>query len=158
PSMPNSPSRTTFLRLLSLCLLICFTSPVVAQDPALFPRPAALEPAIRFWTRIYTEVDSDAGLLHDAHDLSVMYKVVSDDRNEIEQQRTRVQQDLRVLASGKRTGLTGHQQAVLEAFPAGVSNEALATAASNVRFQLGQRDRFLAGLVRSGAYREHIEK
>src|SRR5690606_13489931 len=59
---------------------------------------------------------------------------------------------------GKRTGLTGHQQQVLEAFPSNVSNEKLAAAANTVRFQLGQSDRFVEGLIRSGAYREHIDR
>ncbi len=121
------------------------------------PRPAALEPAIRFWTRVYTEADTDSGFLHDAVNLAVVYRKVDYNRREIEQYREQIRQDLRVLASGKRDGLTLHQQQVLDAWPDGVDNATLAAAASNVRFQLGQSDRFIAGLIRSGAYREHIE-
>ena len=38
-----------------------------------------------------------------------------------------------------------------------MSNERLTRAANSVRWQLGQSDRFIAGLQRAGAYREHIE-
>jgi membrane-bound lytic murein transglycosylase D len=66
--------------------------------------------------------------------------------------------DLRILASGKRSGLTASQQEILELWPADVSNATLQEAASNVRWQLGQSDRFLGGLRRSGAYRSHINQ
>ena len=63
-----------------------------------------------------------------------------------------------MLATGKREGLTREQQRVLELWPASVSNQTLRAAAENVRWQLGQSNRFLAGLRRSGAYRDHIEE
>lgn len=153
-------NRPLYRRLVALSVFLCFLyqgGPVLADD-ASFPRPAALEPAIAFWKRVYTEVDSDRGFLHDARNLSVIYRTVDYDRREIEQYRRRIQEDLQVLARGRRTGLTGHQQQVLEAWPADVTDEELAAAANRVRFQLGQSDRFVAGLIRSGAYREHIEQ
>lgn len=127
------------------------------SSPDLLPRPAALEPAIKFWTRVYTEVDTKSGFLHDAENLSVVYRRVDYDREQIEHYRRRIHEDLQVLASGRRTGLTLHQQQVLDAWPEGVSNTTLAEAVNRVRFQLGQSDRFMEGLIRSGAYREHIE-
>ena len=30
------------------------------QAEELFPRPAELEPAVKFWTRVYTEVDTQS--------------------------------------------------------------------------------------------------
>lgn len=126
-----------------------------SSDP--LPRPAALEPAIKFWTRVYTEVDTKSGFLHDAENLSVVYRRVDYNREQIEHYRRRIHEDLQVLASGKRSGLTLHQQEVLDAWPEGVSNSTLAEAVNRVRFQLGQSDRFIEGLIRSGAYREHIE-
>lgn len=129
-----------------------------AQSDEHFPRPAELEPAIDFWKRVYTQIDSDYGFLHDAGNLGVIYRRVPYDREQIEQYRRRIQQDLQVLAGGKRSGLTGHQQQVLEAWPEDVSDQELSAAANRVRIQRGQSDRFVAGLIRSGAYREHIEQ
>lgn len=138
-----------------LCLLSLFSILTVqAQD--LLPRPAALEPAIKFWTRVYTEVDTDSGFLHDANNLAIVYQRVDYDRPEIERQRTQIQDALKVLASGKRSGLNAQEQRILNLWPSSVSNATLSTAANNVRFQLGQSDRFVEGLIRSGAYRDHI--
>ena len=128
-----------------------------AQDSQLFPRPPELEPAVRFWTRVYTEVDTQSGFLHDARNLAVVYDRMPLDRRQIENRRNQIQTDLRVLASGKRSGLSEGQRQILSLWPEDVSNDVLREAVDNVRFQLGQSDRFLGGLRRSGAYRQHID-
>ena len=148
----------SLLRICSLLSMMMMTVLAHAQNPKDFPRAAELEPAIKFWTRIYTEVDTDSGFIHDSVNLAIVYKRVDYDRPQIELQRKRISEDLQILASGKRTALSGHQQQILEVFPAGVSNAVLAEAANNVRFQLGQSDRFVGGLIRSGAYRQHIDR
>lgn len=150
------PPVPTTLRALALLCLMCFAGVASAQSSDLLPRPPELEPAIRFWTRVYTEVDTESGFLHDANNLAIVYQRVEYDRPELERQRTRIQDALKVLGTGKRTGLTSAEQDILDLWPAGVSNETLTTAANNVRFQLGQSDRFVEGLIRSGAYRDHI--
>ena len=128
----------------------------LAQDPALFPRPAELEPAISFWVRVYTEVDTQSGFLHDSQHLDVIYTDMRLNRSAIEARRSQIQEDLRVLATGERGQLTASQSEILALWPIDVSNQTLRAAASNVRWQLGQSDRFLGGLQRSGAYRQHI--
>ena len=142
--------------LLSLLLMLPLSA--AAQDPNLFPRPPELESAVQFWTRVYTEVDTQSGFLHDSRHLSVIYTSLPLDRRQIENRRNRIREDLRVLATGKRSGLTASQQEILELWPADVSTQTLQEAASNVRWQLGQSDRFLGGLRRSGAYRSHINQ
>ena len=142
--------------LLIICLLLGGTS--FAQDPELFPQPPEIQPAVDFWTKVYTEVDTQSGFLHAYQNLSVIYARLELNRREIERVRSRIRDDLQALASGKRTGLTPNQQEILNLWPADVSNETLRTAASNVRWQLGQSDRFLGGLRRSGAYRAHINQ
>ena len=129
----------------------------VAQDPALFPRPAELKPAIDFWIRVYTEVDTQSGFLHDSQHLDVIYTDLILNRRTIEARRSQIQEDLRVLATGERDQLTDSQREILALWPNGVSSQTLRAAASNVRWQLGQSDRFLGGLQRSGAYRQHIK-
>ena len=122
-----------------------------------FPVPDNIRPAIEFWIKVYTEADTGSGFLHDAENLSVIYTKLNRDRTTINNTRDDIANDLRVLAGGKRTGLTNSQQEILDLWPANVSNERLAKAANGVRWQLGQSDRFIAGLQRAGAYREHIE-
>ena len=128
----------------------------LAQDPSLFPRPAELEPAISFWVRVYTEVDTQSGFLHDSQHLDVIYTDLRLNRSAIEARRSQIQEDLRVLATGERDQLTDSQREILALWPIDVSSQTLRAAASNVRWQLGQSDRFLGGLQRSGAYRQHI--
>ena len=139
-------------------LLVATAAPLFAQDPRDFPRPAGLEPAIQFWVRVYTEIDTQSGFLHDAEHLEVIYTTLPLDRKQIETKREAIKAALQVLSMGKRTGLSAEQQQVLALWPANVSNQALKVASDNVRWQLGQSNRFLAGLRRSGAYRAHIEK
>ena len=128
----------------------------LAQDPTLFPRPSELESAISFWVRVYTEVDTQSGFLHDSQHLDVIYTDLRLNRRAIEARRSQIQEDLRVLATGERSQLTDSQSEILALWPIDVSNQTLRAAASNVRWQLGQSDRFLGGLQRSGAYRQHI--
>ena len=42
----------------------------------LFPRPAALEPAVQFWTRVYTEIDTESGFIHDSLRMDIVYQTV----------------------------------------------------------------------------------
>jgi membrane-bound lytic murein transglycosylase D len=140
--------------------------PATAGAAEPFPRPAGLEDNVRFWTRIYSEIDSSAGLIHDNRNMSVVYEVVRfpsglsrhSQEREIEKAKRKYATALRQLARGRRSGLTAEQKSVLAHWPAKVTGATLATAAENVRFQRGQADRFEAGLGRAGAWREHIEQ
>lgn len=129
-----------------------------SQSRDLFPRPPEIEPAVNFWLKVYTEINTRNGYLHDARDLSVIYETVPYNQRAISNARDRIREDLRVLGGGKRTELTTNQREILALFPENVSDQTLRAAASDIRFQLGQSDRFLGGLQRSGAYREHIRQ
>jgi membrane-bound lytic murein transglycosylase D len=144
------------IRLMFLASCLTVALPLQAQSDDLFPRPAELEPAISFWVRVYTEVDTQSGFLHDSQNLSVIYTSLPLNRAEIESNRERIKRDLRILGSGRRGNLTSGQKEILDLWPADVSDQTLSNAANNVRWQLGQSDRFLGGLQRSGAYRQHI--
>jgi membrane-bound lytic murein transglycosylase D len=124
------------------------------MDSDLFPRPAELEPAINFWIRVYTEIDTDSGFLHDSEDLSIIYAQLTRNNQSIELRRQQIKDNLAVLASGKRSDLTLEQEEILGLWPDNVSDQRLKNAIDNVRFQLGQSNAFLDGLERSGAYRD----
>ena len=145
----------------SIGLLLAFAFVAAAED---FPRPAALEPDITFWKRIYSEVGTDGGLLHDTRDLSIVYEVVKLprglDRRARERHtdalKRRYRGILQKLARGARSNLSREERRVLALFGPGVSDSTLRTAAHRIRFQLGQADKFRAGIIRSGAYKPHI--
>ncbi|MCG8589822.1 MAG: lytic transglycosylase domain-containing protein, partial [Proteobacteria bacterium] len=134
-------------------------------EPNPFPMPAELEPDVPFWTRIYTEVDTREGLIHDSRHLGVVYEVVRfpaglSSRGR-ERMTTRIKKRykaiLQKLARGKRQGLSREEHRVLALWPADVSSRTLSQASRRLRFQLGQADKFRAGLIRAGAYKDHIE-
>ena len=150
------PFLTRVLRtFLPLILVVCAVSARAAS--ADFPIPDSIRPAIGFWIRVYTEADTNSGFLHDAQNLSIVYRKLDRDTKTINATREKIRDDLNVLASGKRTGLTRSQQELLTLWGQGTSNERFERAAGNVRWQLGQSDRFIEGIKRSGAYRSHIE-
>jgi membrane-bound lytic murein transglycosylase D len=152
---------TYLLRILLICLLAVSAASAAPPD---FPQPGALERDIEFWKRIYSEVGTDSGLLHDSRDLSIVYEVVkiptgasnrSRERH-TEKRRKHYKQTLLTLAKGKRTGLSREEQRVLGLFEDGISNSSLRQSAGRLRFQLGQANKFRAGVIRSGAYKPHI--
>ena len=151
--------RKVNLLTLSIYYFFGILVPATAQENQreIFPRPAELESAISFWIRVYTEIDTDHGYLHDSEDLSVIYASLNRSSQEIETARQRIKNDLDTLATGKRTNLTDSQKEILALWPEGVSNQRLQQATNNVRWQVGQSNAFLEGLERSGAYRDYID-
>lgn len=148
-------------RILAIVVLgLCVASAALAARSD-FPQPRALEPDVTFWKRIYSEVGTDGGLIHDTHDLSLVYEVVKfpsrygTDRH-TESRKRYYQGILRRLAAGARSGLSRDEKRVLAMFGRDVTSARLRLASERLRFQLGQADKFRAGVIRSGAYRSHI--
>lgn len=129
------------------------------------PRPAALEPDVQFWVRVYTEIDTRSGFVHDSRDLGVVYRTIRFREGVSRRGRTRqlnqayqeIRDTLAVLAEGKRDELSAEEQRVLSLWPEDVANSELRESSGRLRFQLGQSDRFRAGLIRSGSWRAHID-
>lgn len=150
--------------------LFCLSALLLGGAPAIaepvFPRPAGLEPDVVFWVRIYSEVDTDGGLIHDSRDLRVVYNQVDfppgqshrSRERQIEKRKKQIAATLRKLAKGRRSGLSQEEQRILALFPDGVSKATLSRSAKQVRFQLGQANKFRAGIVRSGEWRDHIRE
>jgi len=156
-------SRAFALRVALASVLAGLALGTMAQE---LPRPAEIEPDIHFWTRVYTEVDTNGGFLHDSRDLSVVYRTIrfadgASRRTRSRQMRSaqdEIREALRTLGNGKRDNLTQEQARVLEMWPEGVSNRELSAAASRVRFQLGQADRYRAGYIRAGRWKPYIRE
>jgi membrane-bound lytic murein transglycosylase D len=149
-------------------LLVLFfgllTAVVAHAEWNVFPQPTALQPDVAFWKRIYGEVGTDGGLLHDTHDLRVVYEVVKLPKGiswrarerQTDKLKKKYKDILLTLAGGKRSGLSREEQRVLSLFGPDVLSSTLRSSASRIRFQLGQADKFRAGVIRSGAYKPQI--
>ena len=151
------------LRIWLAGLLVLLPLLADARD-TLFPRPAGLEADVGFWVRVYSEVDTRGGLLHDHRHLDVVYEVLqfpedataAGERALVREARQRYEALLRGLATGSHEDLDEDARRVLALWPEDVSRETLAAAVRRVRFQRGQADRFRAGLQRSGRWLPHI--
>ena len=60
--------------LLSLLLLALPPTAHAALEP--LARPTELEPAVTFWRRVYTEVTTSEGFVHDDRRLDIVYETV----------------------------------------------------------------------------------
>jgi membrane-bound lytic murein transglycosylase D len=152
----------TSQRLFLFLLLVFAAAPLQAQDT--FPQPVELRPDIDFWVSIFTRYTTDQGVLHDSRNLAVVYEVIDFEsdlgrrtrQRRVSSRREKVQAVLRSLASGKRENLSDDEARVLALWPTNVSNQSLTTAAKQIRFQQGLKDRFREGLIRAGRWRDYI--
>jgi membrane-bound lytic murein transglycosylase D len=149
--------------LLLLCLLIVPTATFAAPEP--LERPAALEPDVNFWRRVYTEITTHEGFVHDDQYLNIVYETVRlSNAGDKAHRASAVDADeryvraLRAVASGKRDNLNKAEERVVELWGPNLDKNALLAASERVRFQLGQADRFREGLIRSGAWEDYVRK
>src|SRR5215469_9418242 len=160
--MKPTPRQTRSLAVLlaSVCALLAI--PARAPEGAM-PRPAALEPDVQFWIRVYTQIDTNAGVLHDQYNLAVVYETLhfaadetqSAREHEVEAHRDRIVAALRRIAAAGDTPLSEEDQRIRDLWGS-ASPGRLREAVDDIRFQLGQADRFRAGLIRAGAWETHI--
>jgi len=144
-------------------LLLLLPLAGLAAAPAI-PEPAELEPDVQFWMRVYSEISTNEGYIHDQWDLAIIYETLHFDRELApaarEQQVDAAREHYRAIL--RRLGSGAAPQDEDEQRVRGLWGEApparLLQAADDVRFQLGQSDRFRAGLVRAGAWEEHIAR
>ncbi|HTO52655.1 MAG TPA: LysM peptidoglycan-binding domain-containing protein [Myxococcota bacterium] len=132
-----------------------------------FPEPPALAPAVAFWVRVYTEATTDGGFLHDAYLMDVVYQHIRFEGETRPRERERIVEhaksqvrDMLDWLAGGGTPRDDHEQQVMRLFTVALGHAPTAgdlrDARDNVRFQLGQRDKFREGLVRSGAYESQM--
>lgn len=154
--------RSCFVVIATLIATVAYS----ADAPSSFTVPSELEAEIGFWKRVYTEVDTNAGFIHDDRHLDVVYEVVRfpSDLSErarrayVKKAKQRHRNILLRLARAEREDLSDEEQRVLALWPEAVSKGELRAAAYRLRFQLGQADRFRAGLIRAGAWEPYIRE
>jgi membrane-bound lytic murein transglycosylase D len=146
-----------------ILMAACFVTHVRAEEAAM-PRPPQLERDVQFWIRVYTQVDTNGGFIHDADNLAVVYDTLHFDPDAspherekiVEREEDRVSAALRRIAAANGGSLSEEDQKIRELWGEEATPARLRDAADDVRFQLGQADRFRGGLIRSGAWETHI--
>jgi membrane-bound lytic murein transglycosylase D len=151
-----------------LFFLLCFSSgqPVFAAEEP-FPTYNRIQPNVDFWTKVYTQYTTSQGLMHDSADLSVIYDVLDlkphdsrgarkINRKRIKAAKAKYQKILKILAANPKADDKDSRR-IAELFGRPYKGAVYANAAARLRCQIGQKDRFEAGLIRSGAYIEQIK-
>ena len=159
----NSTRRPgTPMRWLWAVLLMPLAIARAPADPAL-PYPPQLQRDVNFWVKVYTQIDTNSGYLHDQYDLAVIYDTLHFAPDSPPRVRQRIVNgardhyiaELRKIASG-RGPLSPEDERIKALWGADATPERLLEATHDIRFQLGQSNRFKAGLIRSGAWQQDI--
>ena len=133
------------------------------------PRPEGIQSDVNFWIRVYTEVTTNEGFLHDERNLNVIYDTLKFDAGMSSRERQRIVDDRRdrhvatlrriaaaLVSEAGRDGLSDEDKRVLAMWGPNPSAILLRDATQRIRFQLGQADRFKEGLIRSSQWETHI--
>ncbi len=131
-----------------------------------FPVYDSIRPNVSFWKKIYTQYSTTQGVIHDKHKLDIIYEVIDlkdryrpgnrkINRNRIKAVKKKYRRILSKLAQGK-TPIGPDEQRVAELFGAHAKPADFYAAKRNLRCQVGQKDPFRQGIIRSGAYLEEI--
>jgi membrane-bound lytic murein transglycosylase D len=154
--------------LLAVASLLLFAAPRPLQAQSQIPRPAGIQDDVNFWIRVYTEVTTNEGFLHDERNLAVVYDTVKfgsssprDRQRMVDEKRDRHIEALRRIVAALpteagRDGLSADDKKLLASWGPNPNAIILKDAMTRIRFQLGQADRFKEGLIRSSQWETHI--
>lgn len=151
---------------------------MLGWSESVFEIPKGLEKRVAFWRDVYTKYTTEQGVLHDRDDVSMIYEeldfsaIMSDPNTNVFQK-----------AREREKIVKQHRKALEERFkrlhglksPEGLSAEDLrlwkmfesindpdkfkdAASRGRIRFQLGQKDRFVVGIYHSGRYLRQMER
>jgi membrane-bound lytic murein transglycosylase D len=154
-------SQSLTVLLAALCVVLL--TPAARAADERIPFPPELQRDVNFWIRVYSEISTSEGFLHDDRDLSLVYRTLRFERgvtprqrrDSVDAEREKLETMLKRLAAGA-VDLTQEEQHLATLFGAEANSLNFAEAAKRVRFQLGQSDRFREGVERSGAWEGHI--
>lgn len=155
--------------LVSAFLSFTAVAPLWAKNTdALFPVYPSIEPNIAFWKDVYSRYTSNQGIIHDTDNLAIVYEVIDLEprtsrsarrRNlrHILKTKSRYAELLRKLAHHPNTR-DKEALRIKQKFDPGAKASDFLKAASQIRYQKGQKNYFRDGLVRSGRYMDEIRQ
>jgi membrane-bound lytic murein transglycosylase D len=152
-----------------LLVLIFGLIPIEAvAESDTFPAYSFIQPNVEFWKSIYSEYSLNQGVIHDKRNLNVVYGVIElknpdlpggrkINRDRIKKAKKKYKLILTKLMRGQAPS-GAEERSVAELFGPDTKASDYRMAIRNLRCQVGQKDRFREGVIRSGAYIEEIKQ
>ena len=163
PSQLRTPAiNFSFIIVLNLCLLVTPPSVLAAADQRNFPEYNIISANVLFWEKVYSTHSINTAIIHDKNDLSRVYGTVSMvedgfpngrklNRQKLDEVKRHIKAVLLELAKNPRPA-TREQKRIAALFGNTQQRSLYKEASLNIRSQRGLKERFLEGVVRSGAY------
>ncbi len=154
--------------LVAVCAVVLLLISPSGVRAGLFPVYDEIKPNVAFWKDIFSRYPSTQGVLHDRHELDLVYTVLDVEKPGSEAARQRnwlrinaaragIRDTLHHLADGKAPRNDREKQ-IQDLFGPRPVPDRLRQAAENIRFQRGLKDRFRRGVIRSGAFLGQIKE
>ncbi|MCP4262399.1 MAG: transglycosylase SLT domain-containing protein, partial [Planctomycetes bacterium] len=136
------------------------------SDP--FPVYSSIQPNVDFWKKIYTEYSWDQCVIHDRRNLKIIYDVTElknpdkpggrkINRSRTKKAKRKYKQILAKLMRGEPPS-GAEERRIADLFGPNAKSSDYRAAMKNIRCQVGQKERFRRGIIRSGAYMEEIKQ
>ncbi len=131
--------------------------------PRHFSVTGEMKKRVAFWKKVYTEITSRQAFVHDIDDLTIIYKKISlpksrrGKRRVFRKEKKRIERILLSMAKKNNSDFTEREQEIFHIIGKRNRQEILKLS-KNIRFQVGLKDRYYRGLVRSYIYLHHIKK
>ena len=159
--------RSSFQLVAVLIISFFLFTPISGHTVENFPVYTSMKQNVKFWEDVYSRYTTRQGILHDQDNLAIVYTVVNlvdwekkgsaqTNRRLIRLARQHYKSMLANLAEGKKP-VTKDEKRVASMFPPN-SHHAFRKARDKIRLQIGQKDRFLEGVIRSGKYMPTIKQ
>jgi membrane-bound lytic murein transglycosylase D len=152
-------------RLILFILVLLMATPAEAWelfgDDNPLPVKGTVRTRVNFWKKIYTEVTTQQGLIHDVDDLAIVYRKIDVPRSPrrrrrvVKAEKKKVKNLLYSIAKKNGENLTAEEKEIYKNIK-GKSNKEIFALAKNLRCQYGLKDRYYEGLIRSYSYIDYI--
>jgi len=131
-------------------------------EPEPFPVYDSIRPNVSFWKKIYTQYSTTQGVIHDKQRLEIIYGVI--ELQDPNRHGSRKINETRITAAKKKyklilarlargeTAAGPEEQRVAALFGTEAKPADFQAAMRNLRCQVGQKEPFRQGIIRSGAY------
>ena len=164
---PKLPASFLVATIALLCLLGNTSNLGAMVNNKNFPTFPAIQTNVAFWEKIYTTYSTSEAVIHDKYDLTKIYGIIPI-ADYLQPGARQLNEPLLETAKQKYSTILTHlaqgnppvtkEEHRIAAMYQGARKSQLQKASESVRVQIGQKERFREGVVRSGAYLHEIKR